>query len=257
MVNMQKQAGSWRVAWLTAIAIMAVGYGASAAVVTMNLGTVTDGGFPSGDRSSSPYLNATITDGTDNGSTGVYLKMSCPGLGFAGSGMYEHVLGWDFNVSSISGLTASSFTQTAKSGNVNYSPQLGFLNPNIGWGTTGSPSHGAYQADNSGDYYSLQFLFHEHTTAGTDGPDGGVEFGNGDSVTYFIKGLSASSFVVATKSNGTPDTYYSAAQIDDGQANTWIAGGITTPVPEPTTMIAGALLLLPFGASTVRVLRRR
>jgi len=30
----------------------------------------------------------------------------------------------------------------------------------------------------------------------------------------------------------------------------------TTPVPEPTTMIAGALLLLPFGASTVRRLRK-
>jgi hypothetical protein len=28
-----------------------------------------------------------------------------------------------------------------------------------------------------------------------------------------------------------------------------------TPVPEPTTLIAGALLLLPFGASTLRVLR--
>ena len=30
-----------------------------------------------------------------------------------------------------------------------------------------------------------------------------------------------------------------------------------TPVPEPTTMVAGALLLLPFGASTLRMLRRR
>jgi hypothetical protein len=30
-----------------------------------------------------------------------------------------------------------------------------------------------------------------------------------------------------------------------------------TVVPEPTTMIAGALLLLPFGASTLRVLRNR
>jgi hypothetical protein len=29
-----------------------------------------------------------------------------------------------------------------------------------------------------------------------------------------------------------------------------------TPVPEPTTMLAGALLLLPFGASTLRILRR-
>jgi hypothetical protein len=29
-----------------------------------------------------------------------------------------------------------------------------------------------------------------------------------------------------------------------------------SPVPEPTTMIAGALLLLPFGASTLRMLRK-
>lgn len=31
----------------------------------------------------------------------------------------------------------------------------------------------------------------------------------------------------------------------------------TTPVPEPTTMIAGALLLLPFGASAMRILRKK
>jgi hypothetical protein len=37
-----------------------------------------------------------------------------------------------------------------------------------------------------------------------------------------------------------------------------IIGDITlSSVPEPTTMIAGALLLLPFGASTLRILRRR
>ncbi len=29
-----------------------------------------------------------------------------------------------------------------------------------------------------------------------------------------------------------------------------------TPVPEPSTVIAGALLLLPFGASTIRKLRK-
>jgi hypothetical protein len=28
-------------------------------------------------------------------------------------------------------------------------------------------------------------------------------------------------------------------------------------VPEPTTVLAGALLLLPFGASTIRILRRK
>jgi hypothetical protein len=30
-----------------------------------------------------------------------------------------------------------------------------------------------------------------------------------------------------------------------------------TPIPEPTTMVAGALLLLPFGASTLRILRKK
>jgi hypothetical protein len=34
------------------------------------------------------------------------------------------------------------------------------------------------------------------------------------------------------------------------------ASEFSVPVPEPATIIAGALLLLPFGASTVRILRR-
>lgn len=34
-------------------------------------------------------------------------------------------------------------------------------------------------------------------------------------------------------------------------------GTDATPVPEPTTLIAGLLLLLPFGASTLRVLRKK
>jgi hypothetical protein len=35
------------------------------------------------------------------------------------------------------------------------------------------------------------------------------------------------------------------------------ASTYNTVVPEPTTMIAGALLLLPFGASTLRILRKK
>ena len=57
--------------------------------------------------------------------------------------------------------------------------------------------------------------------------------------------------------------------IPDGYVGTWTSLGdgwdkasdvnvqvFGTPVPEPTTMIAGALLLLPFGASTLRILRK-
>jgi hypothetical protein len=43
------------------------------------------------------------------------------------------------------------------------------------------------------------------------------------------------------------------------QDMTLLGTGLPTnyqPVPEPTTLIAGALLLLPFGASTLRILRR-
>jgi hypothetical protein len=35
------------------------------------------------------------------------------------------------------------------------------------------------------------------------------------------------------------------------------AGGAVSAVPEPTTIISGALLVLPFGASTLRILRKR
>ncbi len=49
-------------------------------------------------------------------------------------------------------------------------------------------------------------------------------------------------------------TLYSGGVLED------VTGGASislAPVPEPTTMIAGALLLLPFGASTLRILRKR
>ncbi len=59
--------------------------------------------------------------------------------------------------------------------------------------------------------------------------------------------------------NGSPgSSYYTlygappawTPQVDSGRAT-------LTAVPEPTTIISGALMLLPFGASTLRILRRR
>ena len=57
----------------------------------------------------------------------------------------------------------------------------------------------------------------------------------------------ASTFWNAVKPDGT---YRSSQDLIGPMAGTSIA------VPEPATMIAGALLLLPFGASTVRILRK-
>lgn len=220
------------VAFLAAVAAMALGYNARA--VTINMDTVLAGGFPSGDLSSKPYLRADIVDGTLGGNAGVYLTMSCPGMGFAGSGNYEHLLAWDFNVSSITGLT---FTETAASGNA------GFTLPTI---TTGvSSGHGAYQAATSGNYFDIQFAFAEGKS-GTDGQMGGVEFGFGDSVTYFISGVTSSSFRVATLSNGSAGTLFSAAKIDDANAGTWVSGTTTTSaVPDAgnSALLLGLSLL--------------
>ena len=50
--------------------------------------------------------------------------------------------------------------------------------------------------------------------------------------------------------NGTYQLY------DNSGVNLYGNATIVDPVPEPTTMVAGALLVLPFGASTLRILRK-
>lgn len=60
--------------------------------------------------------------------------------------------------------------------------------------------------------------------------------------------------VVFIQETGGPFTIYTVAN-DAGDSITYQIDSVVT-VPEPTTMIAGALLLLPFGADTLRILRR-
>ncbi len=67
-----------------------------------------------------------------------------------------------------------------------------------------------------------------------------------------------------TTTFGQMTVYETAVEIGDwnnGTATIPASANIDSitifPVPEPTTMIAGALLLLPFGASTLRILRKR
>jgi len=55
----------------------------------------------------------------------------------------------------------------------------------------------------------------------------------------------------------TPLTLTTAAYGVGGSGNYDLQAEFSfAPVPEPTTVVAGALLLLPFGASTIRILRR-
>src|SRR6266700_1931474 len=96
-----------KVAWFAAFAAMAVGYNATANTIQMDVSTIIDGSFVSGDGSSKPYLTGVFEDV----SGGVQMTLSAQGLGYAGSGNYEHVLAWLFNVDSsqIGNLT---FTKT-------------------------------------------------------------------------------------------------------------------------------------------------
>lgn len=65
---------------------------------------------------------------------------------------------------------------------------------------------------------------------------------------------------ISNVSYGQETIAWAGLEIGDGGSGAGTANieSITiSSVPEPTTMIAGALLLLPFGASTFRILRKR
>lgn len=83
-------------------------------------------------------------------------------------------------------------------------------------------------------------------------------FGPGDVVTFRFDGASAifngssSDILVVHTSYRGPVGITTGGVIDGFGRDV----NVLAPVPEPTTIIAGALLLLPFGASTLRMLRR-
>jgi hypothetical protein len=89
---------------------------------------------------------------------------------------------------------------------------------------------------------SANFAQSADRTAGNLGEVVGFNFNAG-------LGVGVSQLVIATDLSHYTQT---TAGISDGASTTAAA----LSVPEPTTMIAGALLLLPFGASTLRILRK-
>jgi hypothetical protein len=83
----------------------------------------------------------------------------------------------------------------------------------------------------------------------------GLAFSKGSGLTYEEVNLWGNGVTVA-------DEYTFYGYTAAGGFNPMVTGGAAisdagpAPVPEPTTMISGALLLLPFGASTLRILRK-
>jgi len=210
----------WRLALMGAAAASLVSL-TSSGQVTLDLNTVWS--VSSGTPPSGVSLLATFQD---VGANEVQLTMSIPSGGSLPSDLAV-------TVNLVSSVGLSSSQETYVSG------------VNAGAGNIykfGAGSNG-HLADGSGSgLYQLQFAF---------GSGGG--FTSGHSSTYDIynsAGLAASDFGVENAAG------VSASAFLQETAGTTPWGEYVYAVPEPTTLIAGMLLLLPFGASTFRVLRK-
>ena len=82
-----------------------------------------------------------------------------------------------------------------------------------------------------------------------------------DGATLVINGQTVISSAGPTVDITSTGTYTGASGVQSVQLvygeNNGLSAVLSVAVPEPTTMVAGALLLLPFGASTLRKLRNR
>jgi hypothetical protein len=67
--------------------------------------------------------------------------------------------------------------------------------------------------------------------------------------------LTLLSFIIPLFS-GNNNLAFAATGVSGNDETAFIGNVSMTAVPEPTTLISGALMLLPFGASTLRILRR-
>lgn len=215
-----------RLAALAAVAVIAGAYNAPAASVTMNLGTVIPGTgtFVAGDLSSAPYVVATFTDV----SGGVQLVISCPGLGFAGSGNYEHIgtgSGHDGLLLNVTDTQVGKLTFAYQSMTVAPTTSNGMSLA----GATIDHSFAVTQALNgydagAGQKFDINMPFAEH--------DISTEFGNGKSITYFITsslggGVSTADFSLKDSSG----TYYAAAAIDDANKGLYVGStGVTSSI---------------------------
>jgi hypothetical protein len=194
-----------------------------AAGQTLSIGDKTFSGFsytPSGLTSFNP--NQIIVTATENG-----------GIDY---------LTWSGNISLVSGGLGSAhlllnYKVTANAGTINMIDQA----------YTGSGQNGLLAVDEtvSTDLGGVPIVGQSHLTGldVSDPPAEGLDFLDivpPESVLYVTKDIS---FFVTSEYGG----FITISQVSQSFHQ----------VPEPTTMIAGALLLLPFAASTLRILRKR
>lgn len=204
--------------------------GPANATLTFTLNSVFNGSTPT---STSPWMTATF----QNQGVGVLLTLTSS-LNVPSEFIDEVA----FNVKPS--ITPSSITA------MNTTPGdpivMGVYGPS-GSGTMYHPDMQNAQVLNGSGNQHFDMMI-KWTTANSDS---GIHRFNGTDVevfTFLLTGLTENDFNYAN-ANG----YFIGAHVQG------IPGGLSgaiTAVPEPTTIIAGALLLMPFGASTFRILRR-
>jgi hypothetical protein len=227
--NTQMRNQTWGgIAATVLAAVISAGNSASAALV-FDLGDIISAsGTPAG---TPPWLRATITqDGTDS----VLIKMEA--LSLVTTPNIEAVKSWAFNLNPTilrSELTATEIART------------GEFKPNPILVVTSAHGYGGFSFDFDFDFKT--------------GGDINTRFTDGDSVTMKLtraSGLLEADFNYSALHAGRE--FYSGAHIislADGKSA--FVGATAPTVPEPATLIAGALVLLPLGASTIRILTRK
>jgi hypothetical protein len=194
-----------------------------------------------GDPGNSQYVPAA-------GLTPALAALSTPDSGVNGNAPVVYVRAANVGLPSLgtlSGLSASYDLYSSSGGNGNQPYWLTYLNA-PGGGYIGVISMGGPDLNGSSQIH----VIYVGATASSD---------------YWGDTLSQlDSTVYGATTFGQMTVYETGVEIGD-----WDNGGATIPasaniesitlfpVPEPTTMIAGALLLLPFGASTLRMLRKK
>lgn len=209
----------------------------AASSVTYDFGQVSSGSAPAG---SPPWVQASFSDVGMPADT-IQLTLSAGNL--AGS---SYVSCWYFNVDSLLDPTALQFTAAGSAGS--------FTGPTISTGAN------AFKAGPDGKF-DILFAFN---SAGDDS----TRFGNGDSLTFNITGISGltvQDFNQLSTSAGGVGAYASAAHIQSADYSTWINPSTTTQVqgnaddaPQRTVPDASATIaLLSASLAGVEMLRRK
>jgi len=162
---------------------------------------------------------------------------------------------WD--VVTTPGVVGTAFGVSGE-GQGNWSWQSGAAQAILNLGLGGSGLYGTDSATHANTVYDYSGTVNAATTLSGGAANTAIPSGwdfviakydgqNAGYVVYYLGGA-------ATTIPAFPDNYWTTR----GQygISGWTAFN-PTPVPEPTNMIAGALLMLPFAASTLRYARRK